>query len=527
MRQLKDKEKNLNDSIKIHDYTVENDSYDIYNFKETLENSAVLRKTQREGMEIMPEFSHLHQDVFDMLYKYDPKKNPEDAINYRFLLNSSVTDALFESKQYKELRHLTRLDRLASAVGTEALGEEVKDLVKTLKEEADKLAQEIADQEAAMKAMQGEEGEEGEGEGEGEAEGEGEETDEEGDPKGKGKSKKKLTLEQAQAELEKKRQELKDLVKKTNRSKIEKALEKAINKTTETTDFIQAWGMENDANFAKAGYQEKMKLLDRIRNNDKLRKIVNMSGRFKRLAVQAQREKVKVGVADIYDVTLGDEINNLLASELIKIKHKSLKKLFKIDFVERQLLVYKREDKERKQMGPIIVAIDSSGSMSGSPEIWAKSVVLGMIEIARIQKRSVYVIHFSSNQKKDLKTHTFPKNKYDNVMEIIDMAEYFESGGTLFEPPLEKARDFIEEDGEFNKADIIFVTDGESAVGDKWVKDFVAWKVKKNVKIHSILIDQYANTAVTLKLFSDTVVKVSELSSFNQDTLAIDLFRSM
>jgi uncharacterized protein with von Willebrand factor type A (vWA) domain len=40
------------------------------------------------------------------------------------------------------------------------------------------------------------------------------------------------------------------------------------------------------------------------------------------------------------------------------------------------------------------------------------------------------------------------------------MAEYFSGGGTLFEPPLELAKDKIELDKEFTKADIVFVTDG-------------------------------------------------------------------
>lgn len=62
--------------------------------------------------------------------------------------------------------------------------------------------------------------------------------------------------------------------------------------------------------------------------------------------------------------------------------------------------------------------------MSGDNEIWAKSVAMGVLEICRIQKRDLYVIHFDASPKERLHCNHFPKNNY-NVEEIIDMCEYF------------------------------------------------------------------------------------------------------
>ncbi|KKM71370.1 hypothetical protein LCGC14_1431340, partial [marine sediment metagenome] len=190
----------------------------------------------------------------------------------------------------------------------------------------------------------------------------------------------------------------------------------------------------------------------------------------------------------------------------------------------KKVLQYEYIGKERIAKGAIIVCVDSSGSMNGTPEVWSKSVALGMVEIAKIQKRDVFVIHFDASPKESLHTNYFPKDGSWGLEEVLDMAEYYSGGGTYFEPPLDLSRDKIMEQEQFSKADIIFVTDGESTVTDNWLVKFKAWKKEKNVKIYSILINTYRGTTVSLDLFSDKAFSLSDINEKQMDDTAFKLF---
>ena len=101
------------------------------------------------------------------------------------------------------------------------------------------------------------------------------------------------------------------------------------------------------------------------------------------------------------------------------------------------------------------------------------------------------------------------------------MAEYFEAGGTEFEPPLNAAREKIGTDQLYSKADIVFVTDGQSVVRDAWLAEYKKWKKENKVSIYSVLIDSWDNSMTTLKQFSDSVAKLSNLKD-TQDDIALN-----
>lgn len=245
------------------------------------------------------------------------------------------------------------------------------------------------------------------------------------------------------------------------------------------------------------------------------------------MAMSAQREKVKKGVDAVYDIKPGSEIGKMLPSEAMKLANPTYRTMLKKDILEGNVLTYEYSGNEKKHKGPIICCIDSSGSMSGQPEIWAKSVAMGLLEIARSQKRSFVALHFESGPKSTIHVNTFLRTSPYNINEIIDFAEYFAGGGTMFEPPLELAQDKINEDGEFTKADIVFITDGASAVRDKWLADYQKWKKAKNVTIYSVLIDVYYNSIAALKGFSDYTHHLKSIRKDSADDLAMTLFTSI
>ena len=511
MKSLSKKARSILKKIKTEKYTIKYDNFDIHSFKELLLKNPKIASTYMEGTSQYPPFEYLHQDVFDSLYKYEPEKIDEGDIDYDHLLNSQVMDAVIESPQYKELRGMTRLDKMNSAIGTEIVGDKVKDLVEELQEKYESLMNDL-NQAAENVAQAQENADDADGE-------EGQE--------GQGKSQEQIELEKAQAELEKAKKDLKNMVQKKEKRSIGRMLDMAIDETHKTSDLITNWGVEQDPNYKRGGYQEKLKLLEKIKGSKKLREIAELIGRYRKLALSTFKNKIAKGINSIYDIELGKDLGKLIPTEISNLTNPVLRKTFHKKFVENNLMQYKYIGKEKKAKGPIVVCIDSSGSMHGAPEVWAKSVAMGLLEIAKAENRSLHVIHFDASSKKHLHTNSFLKKDAYDVREVIDMAEFFASGGTLFEPPLELAQDKINEDKEFTKADIVFITDGNSTVTNDWLSNFKLWKKSKNVTIHSILIDVTYHTDCSVNLFSDKVTKLNSIRKNSADKVAEIVFAAV
>ncbi|HEU0173564.1 MAG TPA: hypothetical protein VFV58_04825 [Blastocatellia bacterium] len=79
---------------------------------------------------------------------------------------------------------------------------------------------------------------------------------------------------------------------------------------------------------------------------------------------------------------------------------------------ERDLMQCDLIGHEPQGQGPIIIAIDESGSMTAdyggmTCEVWRKAVTLALLSIVRLQKRDLAVIHFSGPD--DLRLDLFPR----------------------------------------------------------------------------------------------------------------------
>jgi len=509
----------VTDHLKTTKYVIDTDPLDEKFFEDIKANNPEIdRKLYEAQKEVnYPPFEDLQQDLFSSLYRYKPNLTPEYKVDVDHLLNRHIMENILKSPKYEEIRPITRLDQINSTVGTEVLTESAKELLKELKEQieqAKKVAQAAADAQAAKDKE------------EGEGEGEGEDQEESGD-----QPKADLTpYEEAKRKLEEEKKKLhKSMKKREVQKSIDNMIENTNKELSELSDFLANWGLGDDASFQRLPYQEKMAKLKELRNNPKLKKIAELAGRYKRMALQKQREKVKRGMDEIYNLSIGSDLGKLIPSELMKIRDRRQKLLFYKDLLEGKLLQYELRGKEKKNKGAIVIALDSSGSMTGTPEIYSKAVALGLLEIAKSQKRNFFCIHFSSQYNADaLHTNKFLKTQPNNVEELIDLATYFEGSGTNFEPPLTAARNMIELDENFHRANIIFVTDGSAPVTDEFINDFNKWKKDKNVSLTSVVIDEGYSHANGVKPFSDKIVSLSDMKNNQKlDEMASTLFEGI
>ncbi|MGV8131672.1 MAG: hypothetical protein ACP5N7_06255, partial [Candidatus Pacearchaeota archaeon] len=427
MRKLGKKKQDFTSIFGTTKNAIKSDLFDENAYKKAVGDK--LLKLEKEGKTEYEQFPELLQDVFSSLYKYVPELNPELAMKKDFAMNHALIQKILEHPKWKELRVYTKLDNVTSSIGTEFFGEELREMVKKMK-----------DQQAAMKAMQdaadnlaaaggdsdGEEGEEGEN----------------ANPGHSGKSKEQIELEEAKKKFEEAKKNFKDSMNdKTLRQNLSNMMKLVQDKVTETQELIQNWGLENDPTYANSDYKDKMDLVNQLRNSDKLKRIAELAGRFKAIALSVQREKVKRGIDEIYSIAPGNNLDRTLPSELISLTDPNLEMDFYKRFIEGNLLNYTLSGREKKKRGPIIICLDSSGSMSGMAEIWSKAVAIALLEVARVQKRDFCGIHFSGEHSPArLKTHEFLKRDPFSIKKLIDFCSYYEGGGTNFEAPLARAQ---------------------------------------------------------------------------------------
>lgn len=521
----------------IKHYEVDLDMYeDVYN------SSSVMQETVQQGSNELGVYDKLNKDMFLSLFKYKPEIVKESSMYRSTLVNNRLMKEMVKTKEFKSLRQNCKMDVFNSALGCEVIGEQALDVVREWKEEIreelaqrgladplDKLddlvnmethlddlleqsknAQQMLDDminagtnisnPTAFNNMQGVANQIGS----------------------------EITaLEQAMNTYNQQIDDIMenhdDLIKNLT-VKMSKAFSFADEFISEVTDQLGAWGMDGGAG-SIIPYEDKKIALERIRGSKKLNDLTKLIGRFKDTAIADQKRKSKDGATAVKSIKTGNKIERVLPSEKIKMCNPTTKKDFMRRYSQKELMEYQLDSHKKKSQGPIICCIDTSGSMEGSREKWSKAIALAMLEIANIQKRDYAAILFDSSVHPPI---VIEKGEV-NPQKVLDIAEIFLDGGTNFEKPLAEAINLIKT-SKFKKADIAFITDGDSHLSDSFLNTFNQVKDEKEFSVMSILINAGSRVSdKTLKKFSDKIItldKLSDLTSANSD-VAHEIFSTV
>lgn len=171
---------------------------------------------------------------------------------------------------------------------------------------------------------------------------------------------------------------------------------------------------------------------------------------------------------NISGLKLGNNLMRTLPTEYIYLGEKETEIEFYRKFSEEKLLNYEFsgvdvEPKEVHSMhgksgqliepkGPFIVAIDTSGSMSGYPEEAAKALCLALLQIAYRDTRDAYVIMFSTN------ILTFELTTSNTLDEFVSFLSKSFKGGTDFEPCINKVIQLMNTNL-YKNADCVIISD--------------------------------------------------------------------
>ena len=489
---------------------------DIYN--DIVDQSPVMQQTLEEGEELLPTFKYLHQDIFLSLYKYKARVLPEVDMHISTRMNRGIISNLINTPEYISLRQTCRMDQFNAALGTEIIGREAIDI---LREAIEKL-KDLEQKKDAMDRLMEEE----------------EKIDELiedigdideliEDAKRAGNGSLAAQLEQERQAKEQSVATLKAMANKIAEdcdelieddelvSEVSTTMGSTLTETgkqvEEVSELCEAWGLGTGES-CQVAFQNKKDAIERIRRSSKLHKLTDLVGKFKESAIVEQKKKAKHGAVEIKGVTTGDKIQDTLPSDRMNLCNDITKGDFYRRMSEHGLLQYSKESNKQKNKGPIIVCVDTSGSMQGDEEIWSKALTIGILEVAQMQKRDFACIIYSSHADKPIVI------KKDEIapQKIIDCAERFHNGGTSFEAPLNEALELIK-DSTFKNADIVFITDGDCYVSDNFSRKFKQIKEDKDFKTLGVLVNMGHGhvSDSSLKEFCDSITLVSDIADLN------------
>jgi len=501
---------------------IESDSFDRELFQSLLLKSEALRSLIESGSNLLPNFNSLVLDLFCSFYKHNVLFVPEDKSKKGSALARKLLQKVFHDPNYHEVRKQTVLEEFESALAAEDMGNQLLSWIrsedgpserKLIKEwEIDQAEERVSELQQEMETWN--EVDQG--------------NQELGEAFKKAKEQKESELDEEQAKLDELLEEQEE-----NHQNLDLDMDKMVRSSLEQTnqnieeseDQIESWDSSMGNPEGGKGAGEKLDLAAKLSKNEKLIKLSLLVGSLKDEMLSTRRKVWSKRGSEVFDVAVGDDIGRIIPTELVSLKHHLLKHDFKKRYVEGRLFQYYL--KEERGRGPMVICLDGSSSMSGNKELWSKGVCLTLLDIAKRERRKFNVVVFSSGGA--------PLKIFESVgkeglsgwgmkeSEIIELAEYFPGGGTNFEEPLKKALELLEE-SKFKGGDIVFITDGQSNVGDMFMQEFKETKDRLRFKVYSVLIDLSEQESWgTLSAFSDKVTSVSKLTSKEAKGLFLDL----
>ena len=238
----------------------------------------------------------------------------------------------------------------------------------------------------------------------------------------------------------------------------------------------------------------RMQLAERLATDSLMARVMKIAGRMRRITESNRKVKSQKSVGSVVGVTSGRQLSMMLPSERAMLRNPMFKSRQVMKLVQGQMPQYQMEGKENQGRGPMVVLLDTSGSMDGEPLMWGAAVTIACATIAAKAKRPFTLITFNKrvgtvlrlDKKGDLLEvehyrgqPTSMKVVAGGVAELVLRISTLQaSGGTSFYKPVQFALD-LEESVTQERADLVIVTDGgadETSMGNDLLERLSAAK---------------------------------------------------
>ena len=274
-----------------------------------------------------------------------------------------------------------------------------------------------------------------------------------------------------------------------------------------------------------SGWQEVVRIREQLARLPELARIIRQLGRVQcaqdvatpsparmqatepTTALHETRRAVRV--PDMPGETRGihrsQRIARMLPAETMMLAHPRLRLVWHARRAERTLLTYEEDDRidevrlergpvmrviganqrtERLEMGPMLICVDTSGSMQGGAETVAKAVVLEAVRAAHAQRRACHVFAFSGpDEVVDMPLTLDP----DGLERLTHFLGQSFCGGTDIGAPLECVIARLEQE-DWRMADLLIASDGEFGATPALAQRLARVRIEAGLRVQGVLI---------------------------------------
>ena len=196
---------------------------------------------------------------------------------------------------------------------------------------------------------------------------------------------------------------------------------------------------------------------------DSLVRLAKLIGRSGQSEISSSGHFLSAAKSDIAGITVGNDLNCLLPSEIALLAGPSTQDIFYRNYVEKRLQVFASASSSgtvtstaARQDGPVIICLDTSGSMVGEPAEVARALTMAVTIVAQRRGRNVLVVKYA-----DSHNILVVKNLRKQRRSLLDYLSIYSGGGNnedsmfywLFSEVLPR------EAADFSSADVLCVSD--------------------------------------------------------------------
>jgi uncharacterized protein with von Willebrand factor type A (vWA) domain len=210
---------------------------------------------------------------------------------------------------------------------------------------------------------------------------------------------------------------------------------------------------------------------------------------------------------EITGIRFSARIEQMLAAEAVALRHPVLRRLWRARQAEGRLLAHdtaaevidwrpdptamahaprQAPQREPLQRGPIVLCLDTSGSMRGAPEQIAKAVAIAALQVARDQRRGCRLIAFGGPGE------VIERDLHDDLAAVLDLMGQAFDGGTDLQTPIERAVAAIDggegEGAGWHGADLLIVSDGEFGCRRTTLEALDAARARHGLFVQGVLV---------------------------------------
>ncbi len=227
----------------------------------------------------------------------------------------------------------------------------------------------------------------------------------------------------------------------------------------------------------------------------------------RQLVAETREIRLPDAATETRGIKRSGNLSRMLPGESVWLMHPRLRLAWSARLLERTLMTYEDSDTvpetvwvEREQwrpstqvrpqnkleMGPLIVCVDTSGSMQGGREQVAKAVVLEAMRLANLQKRPCYLYAFSGPGEVIERTLALDAGGLEDVIDFLSQTFH---GGTDISDPIQRAVEKIH-DADWELADLIIASDGEFSVTPEVEASVKMARDSLGLRVQGVLINE-------------------------------------